>query len=83
MKVTVNAIYDYFPCLLDVCDGRTTLKAGDRVRVVNLYGCPKANVMGHCYVADPWTDKFIGMVATASLRSVRGKKPNCWQERKS
>jgi len=71
-RVRANSIYTYNPCMLDVIDGRTSLNAGDRVRVVNLYGCPPANTMGHAYVADPWTGKFIGLVCTASLH----KRPN-------
>lgn len=66
-RVRVNSVYTYRPCLLDRVDGRTGLKDGDKVKVVNLPGCPRANIMGHCYVADVTTGKFIGMVATASL----------------
>ena len=69
-KVRVNAVYAYDPVLLDVIDGRTGLKKGDKVRVVNLPGCPKANVMGHCYVANPATGQFIGMVCVGSLKRV-------------
>ena len=43
MKVRAKSIYVYHPCLLDLTDGRTNLQSGDVVRVVNLYGCPKAN----------------------------------------
>lgn len=67
MRVRVNSCYVYDPCLLDVIDGRTNLQKGDIVRVVNLHGCPRANTMGHCHVADPDTGEFIGLVATASL----------------
>lgn len=67
MKVRVNSLYMYVPCLLDRIDGRTSLKHGDVVRVINVYGCPKANTMGHCYVGDAKTGKFIGMVCTSSL----------------
>ena len=67
MKVRVNSLYQYQPCLLDKIDGRTGLQPGDRVKVINLRGCPPANTMGQCYVGDPVTGKFIGMVATASL----------------
>ena len=70
MKVRVNSLYVYHPCMLDVVDGRTGLKSGAVVRVINLPGCPRANTMGHCYVGDPNNgDKFIGMVATSSLHS--------------
>ena len=50
MKVRVNAVYVYHPNGLDRVDGRTDLKSGELVQVVNLPGCPKANNMGHCYV---------------------------------
>jgi hypothetical protein len=50
MKVRVNVVYVYHPNGLDRVDGRTDLKSGELVRVVNLPGCPKANTMGHCYV---------------------------------
>ena len=68
-RVRVNSLYIYHANLLDRTDGRTSLKDGDLVRVVNLYGCPKANTMGHCYVAEPSTGKFIGMVHCNSLHT--------------
>jgi hypothetical protein len=67
VKVKANAIYRYNPVLLDQVDGRTSLKTGDLVRVVNLPGCPRANTMGHCHVADPNTGRFIGLVCCNSL----------------
>ncbi len=70
MRVRVNSLYTYNPVLLDVVDGRTNLKKGDMVRVVNLPGCPKANVMNHCHVADPETDRFIGLVCCNSLEPI-------------
>ena len=67
MKVRANAVYVFRPCLLDVTDRRTNLTAEMRVRVKNLRGCPKANVMGHAHVVHPETGAFIGLVCTASL----------------
>jgi len=67
MKVRANAVYVYRPCMLDMIDGRTNLKAGAKVRVKNLRGCPPCNVMGHCHVVHPQTAAFIGLVCTASL----------------
>ena len=67
MKVRVNVVYVYRPCLLDVIDRRTNLSTGTRVRVKNLRGCPKANVMGHAHVVHPETGELIGLVCTASL----------------
>lgn len=69
MKVRVNQILVYSPNMLDAIDGRTGLKAGDIVKVVTVPGCPKPNVMGHCYVGDKDTGKFIGMVHTNSLHT--------------
>lgn len=66
-KVRVGALYTYDPVLLDILDGRTKLKKGDRVRVVNLHGAPAAGTMGHCYVGHPKTGDFIGLVHVNSL----------------
>jgi hypothetical protein len=68
-KVRVNSIYYYVPNLLDRCDGRTNLKSGDAVRVINLYGCPPANTMGHCYVEDARTGTLGGLVHCNSLHT--------------
>jgi hypothetical protein len=68
-RVRVNSLYIYSPNMLDKIDGRTSLKDGDVVHVVNLPGAPKANTMGHCYVAEPLTGKFIGMVHVNSLHT--------------
>ena len=70
-KVRANAVYIYNPAGMDLWDARTDLKEGDQVRVINLPGCPRANVMGHCHVADPETGRFIGLVLTSSLDSVQ------------
>ena len=79
MKVRANATYFYNPGGLDVfrpCDGAEQFKKGDKVRVVNLHGCPPANTMGQCYIvpADAvkddrgrW-DKDFAMVSTDSLQ---------------
>ena len=67
MKVRANACYIYRPCMLDVIDGRTALATGSKVRVKNLPGCPRCNVMGHAHIVHPETGEFIGLVCTASL----------------
>ena len=71
MKVRVNSIYTYNPVPIDkinpsfgVTDG--ILKAGDKVKVVNKHGCPKANTMNHCYV-NTIDGQFAGMVCCNSL----------------
>ena len=45
MKVKENAVYIYSPNLLDQIDGRTDLKDGEEVKVINLPGAPKCNTM--------------------------------------
>lgn len=67
MKVRVNQKLVYVPNMLDAIDGKTNLKKGDLVKVINVRGCPPANTMGHCYVGHPETGEFIGMVSTNSL----------------
>jgi len=71
MKVRVNQVLVYHPNMLDRIDGRTSLKSGDVVKVIKMPGCPGPNVMGHCYVGDKDTGKFIGMVHTNSLHTVK------------
>ena len=68
MKVRAGQVLIYHPNLLDIVDGRTSLKSGDRVRVVNLPGCPRANTMNHCHV-ETLDGKFAGLVHTNSLHT--------------
>lgn len=67
-KVRVGKEYIYQPVGLDRWDARTTLKAGDRVKVVNQRGCPPANTMGHCYVT--LNGEFKGLILTNSLTDI-------------
>ena len=53
---------------MDLFDARTNLNEGDQVKVITPSGCPPPNHMGHCFVGDPQTGKFIGLVSTASLQ---------------
>lgn len=46
---------------------------GTVVRVITLPGAPPANTMGQCYIADPKTGEFLGMVSTKSLTPYTGK----------
>ena len=71
MKVRVNQVLVYHPTAMDRIDGKTGLNSGDVVKVINVRGCPPANTMGHCYVGDRTTGKFIGMVSTNSLYTVK------------
>ena len=66
MRVRVNSLYTYNPVLLDRM-ANLPINKGDIVRVTNLHGCPPANTMGQCYVADPETGRFIGLVCCNSL----------------
>ena len=68
-KVIVNRIYQYEPVLIDLVDRQQNIKKGDRVRVVNLPGCPKANTMGHCHVQH-LDGTFGGLVSTNSLKDI-------------
>lgn len=70
-RVRVNSVYIYEPVMLDRTDARTNLKAGDKVRVINLPGCPRAGTMGHCHVAHPETGQFIGLVCVNSLQKAQ------------
>ena len=67
-KVRVGQTYIYSPNMLDKIDGRTNLQDGENVRVVNLYGCPRANTMGHCYV-DRLDGTWGGLVHCNSLHT--------------
>jgi len=70
-KVRVNSLYRYNPVLMDIITPPYKyIKKGEVVRVINKYGCPKANTMGHCYVEDMKGD-FLGLVCTNSLDNIR------------
>jgi hypothetical protein len=69
MKVRVGRVYEYRPVLLDMIDPKSPLKSGEKCRVVNLPGCPKApkaNTMGHCHVEN-LKGEFLGLVSCNSL----------------
>lgn len=73
MKVKVNCKYRYNPVFIDRYHPAIPgmLQPGDIVKVVNIYGCPKANVMNHCYVEKD--GKFAGMVCCNSLEKIKVK----------
>lgn len=71
-RVRVNSTYRFHPVLLDLLHG-PKLADGSLVRVINLHGAPPANTMGHCYISDPQTGQFIGMVCTNSLQPARAR----------
>lgn len=68
-KVRVGSKYRFEPVIMDACmPVNQGLKRGDIVKVINKYGCPKANTMGQCYVEKDGV--FMGMVCTNSLEKV-------------
>lgn len=67
MKVRKGSVYTFHAVGWDRFDRRSNTPAeGTKVRVCAPYGCPKPNVMGHCFV-ETMEGKFIGLVSTASL----------------
>lgn len=91
-KVRAGSVYYYDPVPWD----RITppygvqaglLKPGDRVRVVNLPGCPKANTMRMCHIETESRAKkdrqgrhvgeFLGLVMVASLSKEPPEPEDC------
>jgi hypothetical protein len=74
-KVRVKSIYAFQPVGLDLFDNPLPIPSGSIVRVVNKFGCPPANTMGHCYI-EHLDGKFIGMCLCNSLIPMKrvGKK---------
>jgi hypothetical protein len=66
-RVRVGSSYVFNPVPFDRIHppAAQQVNPGDVVKVVNLYGCPKANTMGMCYIEK--NGKFAGMVCTNSL----------------
>lgn len=69
-KVRVNSWYRWYPVGHDLFAGgqgpRGILRDGQRVKVINKFGCPPANTMGHCYV-ETEAGEFAGLVLCNSL----------------
>ena len=65
-RVRVRSIYTFRPVGIDQYDSRSDAEVGQRVRVINLNGAPKANAMGHCYI-ESLDGTFLGMVHVNSL----------------
>ena len=60
------------------------LTDGDLVRVINLYGCPKANTMGQCYVRKVSdASQSFAMVSTGSLSPVPNKANDARRARRA
>jgi hypothetical protein len=75
-RVRAGSTYFYDPFGIDLFDPpvgveRGILKPGDLVKVVNRFGSPPANTMGHAYIETHTPgDKdgeFAGLVHTSSL----------------
>lgn len=66
-KVRVGSQYIYRPVMIDKVDKPFNIKPGDTVKVVNLPGCPSANIMGHCHV-NHLDGTFAGLVCVNSLK---------------
>lgn len=66
-KVRAGKEYEYQPVIWDKLDPKTALKPGDKVKVINLRGCPPANTMGHCHVEH--NGQFVGLVHCNSLNA--------------
>lgn len=84
-RVTANAVYYFDPCMMDKIHGNSTelFKLGDKVRVINLPGCPKANTMGQCYIiaADAKKDSrgnYKAPFAMVSVQSLEKEKPDMY-----
>ena len=69
MHVKVGKVYVFDPSPWDVINPQTSLKKGDRVRVVNDHRCPPVNTMGNCHVEGP-DGRFAGLVRCDSLTPV-------------
>ena len=69
-RVCVGKTYKYVPVMFDSLNPAIPglLKPGDILKVVNKFGCPKANTMGMCYVEKDGV--FGGMVMTNSLEDI-------------
>ncbi len=65
-RVRVRSVYTFRPVAMDQFDPRSDAVEGQRVRVINLRGAPKANTMGHCHI-ESLEGEFLGMVHVNSL----------------
>jgi hypothetical protein len=68
-RVRTGSIYLFQPVGVDITDPPYNVRAGDRVRVVALPGCPRPGTMGMCHVAR-LDGTFGGLVLLASLQRV-------------
>jgi hypothetical protein len=66
-RVRAGSKYRFEPVGMDIWDSRALVEPGTLVKVVNLYGCPRANTMGHCHI-QTLGGEFAGLVLCNSLR---------------
>jgi hypothetical protein len=67
MRVRAGSVYMFRPAGWDrTAPSHLGLTDGQRLRVVNLRGCPPANTMKHAHEQD-LAGQIMGMVCTASL----------------
>jgi hypothetical protein len=70
-RVVTGGLYYFYPVMLDQfhpTQKNTGLRVGERVKVIQPYGCPKNGTMGQCYIGKADTGEFIGMVCCNSLQ---------------
>ena len=72
-KVRVKSLYVYNPVGMDLFSPCAHAEKGQTVRVVNKFGCPPANTMGHCYI-ESLDGEFLGLVLTNSLTPLKEVK---------
>ncbi len=65
-KVRAGKTYTFKPVGMDVYSPACEAEKGQRVTVVNLPHCPKANTMGNCHINDE-KGNLLGMCLTNSL----------------
>jgi hypothetical protein len=68
-KAKYSRKYRFEPNLFDRLNppaGRE-IQPGDIVVKIQPYGCPKNGTMGQCFIGDPVTGEFIGLVCLNSL----------------
>lgn len=66
-RVRVGTKYHFVPVFMDkqTSPAMGVVPIGEVVKVINQYGCPKANTMGSCYIE--YNGRFVGMVCNNSL----------------
>ena len=66
-RVRTNSIYSWNPSFWDKVDSKFSLPVGTKVKVIQPYGAPKNNTMGHCYIEIADTKQFLGLCSVHSL----------------